>query len=434
MVFILPENAREGIFKYRSLAGKKWRGARAAPVIKGVTMSESLVLGLGDNVDYEIEWDGRVLSALAEVFRIREEELDIFAPVGDDRSLVVSILSFLRSGAGGERFVASPEIIERFAKLFRNKITLGGTPIRAAIALGKLGYTAALHFVTMNEHVRRLMPPGCSFVCSCDAENAYPHLIVQFTEGARVQTSRLDIRAVRPNRIIYDNDPENALMKLNEDFSKFCPDAKAFLISGFNAMQSATLLETRIESLLRIMRRLPEEAVVYYEDGGFFDDRLRKVVRDGLEEKIDIHGMNEDELQGYLGRKVELLDEEQVSSALRDILALIGARSVVVHTRYWAAAYGGSAMALESALVGGIVLATTRFRFGDDFTPEDYRNTFCLPDEAEGAAFSARLREMMPDAMCVPSKKAQEKRVTTIGLGDAFVGGFLAALLGGSAQ
>ncbi len=397
-------------------------------------MSESLVLGLGDNVDYEIEWDGRVLSELAEEYGIREEELDVLKPVEDERSLVVSILSFLKSGTGGERFVQSPEVIERFAKRFKNKITLGGTPIRAAIALAKLGYTAALHFVTMNEHVRRLMPPGCPFVCSCDGENAYPHLIVQFSEGACMETSLFSIRAARPNRIIYDNDPENVEMKLSEDFSKFCPDARVFLISGFNAMQSALLLETRIESLLRIMRKLPDDAVVYYEDGGFFDDQLRAVVRHGLEEKIDIHGMNEDELQGYLGRKVDLLDEAQVSSALGDILGLIGTRSVVVHTRYWAAACGRNAASLQPALAGGIALATTRFRFGDDFTLEDYRNTSRLSDEAEGAAFSARLREMMPDAMCVPSKKVEEKRVTTIGLGDAFVGGFLAALLDGKVR
>lgn len=395
-------------------------------------MGENLVLGLGDNVDYEIEWNGRVLSALAEVYRISEEELDVLTPVTDERALVVSILSFLKDGTGGERFVASPEIIERFAKLFRNKITLGGTPVRAAIALEKIGRTAALHLVTMNEHVRRLLPPACPYVASCEEENVYPHLIVQFTEGARVTTSRLDIVASRPNRIIYDNDPENVEMKLNEGFSKFCADAKVFLISGFNAMQSAELLEKRIEALVRMMRKLPEEAVVYYEDGGFYNDQLCAVVRDGLKESIDIHGMNEDELQGYLGRKVDLLDEAQVSSALRDILAVIGTRSVVVHTRHWAAACGRNAAALKPALVGGIVLATTRFRFGDDFTLEDYRNTFCLPDEAESASFSERLQERMPDAVCVPSKMVQEKKVTTIGLGDAFVGGFLAAFTEGS--
>jgi ADP-dependent phosphofructokinase/glucokinase len=391
-------------------------------------MGEALVLGLGDNVDYEIEWDSRVMSALAEVYKISEEELDVLTPVVDERSLVVSILSFVKSGTGGERFVASPEIIEQFAKLFRNKITLGGTPVRAAIALQKLGRSAALHLVTMNEHVRRLLPPACPFVASCEAENVYPHLIVQFTEGARVTTSRLDIVALRPNRIIYDNDPENVTMRLNEEFSKFCPDAKVFLSSGFNAMQDATLMDDRIRSLRRILKNLPPKAVVYYEDGGFYDDRLRKPLRDGIEDAVDIHGMNEDELQGYLGRTVNLLDEAQVAAALNDVRALLGARTVAVHTRYWAAACGERAGALQSALAGGIALATTRFRFGDDFTLADYKNTLALPDEGVSADFIRRLGAVAPDISCLPSKEVMEKKVTTIGLGDAFVGGFLSAL------
>ena len=391
-------------------------------------MGEALMLGLGDNVDYEIEWDEDALSALAEAYAIREEELNLFAPVGDERQLVVSILSFLKSGTGGERFVSSPEVMERFALRFQNKITLGGTPIRAAIALEKLGYGAALHFVTMNDHVRRLMPKNCVYVTSCDEEHVYPHLIVQFTEGAHIRTSLLDIGAARPNRIIYDNDPENVEMKLNEDFSKFCPDAKVFLISGFNAMQSAAVLRERIDTLLHIMRTLPDSAVVYYEDGGFYDDRLRKIIRDGLKDKIHVQGMNEDELQGYLARKVNLLDETQVASALRDVRSLIGVRTVVVHTRHWAAAFGGNAAALAPALESGIALATTRLRFGDDFTLQKYLSTLSLPDAAESVAFARRLRSVLPDVLCAPSKWVLEKNVTTIGLGDAFVGGFLAKL------
>ena len=392
-------------------------------------MGEALVLGLGNNVDYEIEWDDRVLSALADAYDVREEELDMAAPVVDERSMLVSILSFVKSGAGGERFVASPEVIEQFARRFVNTITLGGTSIRAAIALEKLGCRAALHMVTMNEHVRQLTPTGCPYVYSATQEHVYPHLIVQFTEGSRVRTSRLDVRAVRPNRIIYDNDPENVEMRLNEELARFLTDAKVFLISGFNAMQSAETLKRRLATLRRIMGSLRPGALVYYEDGGFFDDRLRALIREGLEDRIDIHGMNEDELQGYLGRGVDLLDEKAVADALRDVLDVVGARSVVVHTRHWAALFGQGAAALEPALAGGIALATTRLRFGDGFTVEDYRNTCDLPGEPRGGAFVKRLCALLPGVACVPAKRVLEKRVTTIGLGDAFVGGFLRALL-----
>ncbi|MEA4898291.1 MAG: ADP-dependent glucokinase/phosphofructokinase [Christensenellaceae bacterium] len=391
-------------------------------------MGEALVLGLGNNVDYEIEWDEQVLSALADAYDVREEELDMAVPVVDERSMLVSILSFVKSGAGGERFVASPEVIERFARRFSNKITLGGTSIRAAIALEKLGRSAALHMVTMNEHVRRLTPPGCPYVCSSMGEHVYPHLIVQFTEGARVRTRRLDVRAIRPNRIIYDNDPENVEMRLNEELAKFLTDAKVFLISGFNAMQSAETLKQRLVVLKRIMGSLRPGALVYYEDGGFFDDRLRTLICDGLKDRIDLHGMNEDELQGYLSRGVDLLDEKAVADALRDVLDVVGARAVVVHTRHWAAAFGQGAATLEPALAGGVALATTRFRFGDDFTVDNYQDTCDLPGDPQGAKFVKRLCALLPDAACVPAKRVSEKRVTTIGLGDAFVGGFLMAL------
>ena len=60
------------------------------------------------------------------------------------------------------------------------KITLGGTSVRAAIAMRKLGYTSALHLVTINEHVRRLIPQDSPYVCSNTIDSSYPHLIVQF--------------------------------------------------------------------------------------------------------------------------------------------------------------------------------------------------------------------------------------------------------------
>ena len=108
--------------------------------------------------------------------------------------------------------------------------------------------------------------------------------------------------------------------------------------------------------------------------------------------------------------------------------SLIGVPSVVVHTRYWAAAFGGNAATLAPALEGGIALATTRFRFGDDFTLQEYLGTLALPVEADGAAFARRLCAALPGALCAPSKQVAEKNVTTIGLGDVFVGGFLAKL------
>ncbi len=81
-------------------------------------MGEDLVLGLGGTVDYEIRWDAEVLSGLARGYGIHRDELTTTTPVIDERALLVTILAFLVTGGGGERFVLSSEIVEAFAAHF----------------------------------------------------------------------------------------------------------------------------------------------------------------------------------------------------------------------------------------------------------------------------------------------------------------------------
>ncbi len=393
-------------------------------------MKEKIALGLGDNIDYEIVWDSGVLEKLAAGYGIHDEELSADIEITCERDLVVSILGFLKSGAGGERFVSSPEIIESFARNFENKITLGGTSVRAAIAMRKLGYTSALHLVTINDHVRKLIPRDCPYVCSNTKDSSYPHLIVQFCKDTRVKANGIDICTKRANRIIYNNDYDNIVMELDEGFSDLLPEAKVFLISGFNAMQSRELLSSRLSSLLRIMDKLPEEALVYYEDACFYDASFSRLVQDTLAEHIDIYGLNEDELQHYLGRKLNLLNAGEIKEALEDVKRLLRVPLIVVHSKYWALAYGENAKSVSKALKGGITMATTRFRFGDGFSPEDYAGTEGLPQEEEGTEFAHELELLLKDEVCcIPSVVVREQKVTTIGLGDAFVGGFLPALV-----
>ncbi|MEB0015075.1 hypothetical protein QN416_26100, partial [Glaciimonas sp. Cout2] len=72
-------------------------------------------------------------------YSIRASELDASIPVMSERDLVVTLLAFLEGGAGGERFVASSDIVETFAARFDRRITLGGTCVRAAMAMQALG-------------------------------------------------------------------------------------------------------------------------------------------------------------------------------------------------------------------------------------------------------------------------------------------------------
>jgi ADP-dependent phosphofructokinase/glucokinase len=229
-------------------------------------MPEKIALGLGDNTDYEIVWNSQVFEDLIVHHGIQAGELSTGKKIESERDLVISILSFLQFGAGGERHVASSAIVEQFAHNFAMKITLGGTSVRAALAMRKLGYTSALHLVTINEHVRRLIPRDSPYVCNNTVDSSYPHLIVQFDKGACVRAGDVDIWAPRANRIIYHDDTDNVIMRLNEDFGDLITEAKVFLVSGFNAMRSEELLVDRLASLQRIMAKLPHDALVYFED------------------------------------------------------------------------------------------------------------------------------------------------------------------------
>src|SRR5690606_14279512 len=90
-------------------------------------MKERIAAGFGNNIDYEIVWNSEVIEELITRYNIRNSELDVNRVITCERDLVISILSFLKLGSGGERFVSSSEIIEQFSEKFAKKVTLGGT-------------------------------------------------------------------------------------------------------------------------------------------------------------------------------------------------------------------------------------------------------------------------------------------------------------------
>ena len=392
-------------------------------------MSEKIALGFCNNVDYEIVWNSAVLEDLVIHYRIRPEELNTRRPIQSERDLLVSILGFMRRAEGGERFVRDSALIERFSARFEKKFTLGGTSVRAAIAMRKLGHRSALHLITQNEHVRRLIPSDSPYVCSNARDSFFPHLIVQFGAGDRICAGEIDICAAQPNRLIFHCNADRIAMRLAPAFADLIADAEVLLISGFNAMQDRRLLEDRLETVSRLLARLPEGAKVFLEDGGYFDPRFRRVVYRTLGRRVSVYSMNEDELQDHLKRAVELRDAGQVRLALDELHRVIPASAIVLHTANWALAHGGGARKFGDALKAGVTMATTRFRHGDGFTIAHYREIENRTPSEENAAFAEAINAMGGDIFCVPVAQVEQAKATTIGLGDAFVGGFLPALL-----
>ena len=393
-------------------------------------MSEEIALGFCNNVDYEIVWDAAVLEALARQYQIRADELTTARQIDDERDLVVSILAFMRESAGGERFVADSSLIERFAGRFDRKVTLGGTSVRAAIAMRALGYTSALHLITQNDHVRRLIPADCPFVCSNAGDSEFPHLIVQYPRGARIRAAGIEIRARQPDRLIYHCNADRIALKLNEDFADLITSAKVLLISGFNAIQSERVLVDRVRSVGRMIEALPQDALVFLEDGAYFNAAFRQLIIRLLGSRIDILSLNADELRGHLGRSINFADADDVCAALADCCRTAPVRTLVLHTRDWALAYGEGARQYAAALKAGVTMATTRFVHGDDIRLKYYRQIERRLPSDRNAEFSRAIHDLAgDDIVCVPVAAVEQANGTTVGLGDAFVGGFLPALV-----
>lgn len=388
-----------------------------------------MVLGLGGTVDYEIAWDAAVLEDLVEAYDISAGELDIGLPVVDERSLVVTLLAFLRDGIGGERFVASSDVVEAFAARFRTRITLGGTPVRAAIAMRSVDVASLVHLVSIDDHVRRLLPDGIDHICSASEDSTDPHLIVQFAAGASVRSGDVHIVAPHPNRIIYTNDPPNRELVLSDRLADALRDARLFLVSGFNTIQDAAVLDERVREVRALLATLPHDAIAIYEDAGYHLPAHSRRVRDALVDVIDVYSLNEDEWFAYLGRTFDLLDADAVAVALAEAAELIPAACLVIHTKHWSLAFGRRASEFGEAVRGGILMASTRYLVGDGQTAADYARTATLPAKPAGAALAAELESRFAGRLiCHPALALETERPTMIGLGDTFIGGFIAAL------
>ncbi len=392
-------------------------------------MDTEIVLGLGGTVDYEIDWDESRLDELIRWYGIQPSELSRQLPIESERDLVRTLAAFIADGVGGERFVASSDIVEQFASRFERRITLGGTCVRAAIALDRLGLASTVHLVSIDDHVRRLLPPSVSVICSAAHDSTDPHLIVQYPAGASLRVGDQLYRARHPNRIIYTNDPPNRSLVISPDLPAVVATAELFLVSGFNTIQSKAVLEARLDSVVEAIGRIPETGLVVYEDAGYHLPEYTEPVRRRLLGAVHLWSMNEDELQHYLGRSVDLLDAEDVRWALVDVRRAFPGPALVVHTRHWSAVQAPDAGRWAAAVQGGITMASTRYLHGDDWSDADYRATSLLPRQEDAVTLADALHAASGDELLVvPAFELLTDTPTTIGLGDSFAGGLIEAL------
>lgn len=397
-------------------------------------MSEKIALGFHTCVDYELIWDTQVVEEQIRAWNIHQDELKIDIDVDSERAIWISCLAHLKAGVGGEMVPSTSEACVDFANHFSYEVTLGGTATRAAIVLDRLGYKTVLQTSCYNEHVKRLLPSNIRFLPGvkpgCD--KIYPHVILQCKGGVRIHANDIDFVTPRENRVMVSRDVDSLYMPiLVSEFGAMITDAEVFLLGCFSEILDEQVLIDRLKKTKDLLAYLPKDALVVMEDGCYVKKAFRHLVHKQLAPVTDILSMNEDELQEYIGKSIDILDAAAVKDAIEYVHKNTGIKTILVHSAAWALAYGENAENMQIALEGGVTMASTRFRMGDHFTPKDYEETKQIADKVKSIAFCEEIKALQKKQICcIPCKDVSHvENPTVVGLGDSFAGGLLPGLL-----
>ncbi|MBQ6361344.1 MAG: hypothetical protein IJJ25_09385 [Lachnospiraceae bacterium] len=397
-------------------------------------MGNLIAAGFQNTVDFELDWDPGTLAGLCRMYGLCRSEIREYAPINSERELLLTLLFHMQNGSGSECLAVSSKITRDFAARFEMTITLGGTAVRAAMAIEKLGYKSSIHACSLNRHFRALIPENVTWVSSVsdEGEDFHPHVIVQYPGNCTLQANDIEITTKRPNRVIFTCDPPSEKLIITDDFADLAADAKVFLTASYNIVKHREDLVDRLNTTLKIMDRLSPACFKLMEDGCFRDPRMREIITEMLVPRLTLFSMNEDELQDRIGRKIDILNPVQVAEAVKEEYAVLNVPILVCHSACWALAYGKGAGRIREALEGGVTMASTRFRLGDHYDLSDYRETAGLPPKKESLAFIASVKELLSaeELVIVPAKDLSGvPQPVTIGLGDSFIGGMLPLLL-----
>ena len=224
---------------------------------------------------------------------------------------------------------------------------------------------------------------------------------MQYDAGTPVRVGDVDLVAPFPNRLIYVNDPANENLAIRDDLGAMLTSAAIFLVSGFNAIVDEAVLDRAAahgpDGPAPVACRTPwcTTRTPASTSPGF-----NRRVRDALLDRVDIYGLNEDELQSYLGRTVDLRSVGGCAGGSRpgagpDPGADAGGAHQVLGRRS-----RGRCRSLRRALDSGMIAATTRYGFGDDFTADDLASVRALDRGTAASAFAVQLEQTTEGFVC----------------------------------
>lgn len=389
-------------------------------------MHERVVLGMIVTIDEELIWDEGVVDALIAETGVRPDDLFERGQLDGLHAMVATLITHLASGSGAEHYVTTPEPLLELATRFSSRRTLGGTGVRAGLALAALGTASTAVMAAVDPDVRRLLPRLCRPVAAHETEALVPHVIFQYPAGATVHVGDRTVVAPAPNRVIFAHDVPNEQLPVPATYPSLVAGADVVLVSSLNAVRDDAVLARRIEEITAALEGARPDATLIWEDAAYHVPSMALDVAQAMAAHVHVVSMNEDELQSYLGRRVDLLRADDVARAVHQVRDLVGARTLVVHTRWWALAVGEDAARYRAALRGGISTASARFAYGDAAGSAEYAAARTWSSDPRSTVLAAALDGI--GIACESGVLPPTQKPTTIGLGDAFAGGFVGVL------
>lgn len=393
-------------------------------------MSEDIFLGFSNNLDYEIKWNQLTINELILDFKISSGDLGFPSRIKSVRDILITIANSVRESRGGEFYVENINVIYEFSTFFNFSKTLGGTAIRAGIALNLMQKNSTIYLSSFSELFKELLPITPSYVFEKHDQHVFPHLIIQFPQSASCRLLDREIVSKKPERLIFVHDPINENILINKDLIDLSKQYNSFLISGLNTLKDRDLIHQNLDALEEIFKLLPVETFIFYEHAGYHNDVLATLFQDFLFHKVTFLSMNEDEFFSFVHTYEFLNNPSLLLDLLNQFHKVYPSRFLIIHTSRWSIIFGKEAKQFKSCLQNAINVATARMEFGDNLIYSQYKHIASLLDISEvSLQFCDDFESFQSDSICcLPAFEIRNSSPTTIGLGDSFVAGFLAGL------
>ncbi|MGI9253087.1 MAG: ADP-dependent glucokinase/phosphofructokinase, partial [Thermomicrobiales bacterium] len=362
--------------------------------------------------------------------------------------LLTGIAQCVRAGSGIDLPVDDPGVQQWLLDHAPGRSQIGGTGAQAAATLDRLGFPSLVHLTGRSgEQIAaleggpemRISTPRGPVVAADAIQPGDPtmwHLALEFGAGLAIPAAAGGGISPAGDRVIVSHDPVNADFRIDPAYVAEVAGAgdriPAALISGFSQVTDPARLERVLADAAVELRRWRAEhpgLLVHLELGAMPRPELLPMVLDALAPHVGSIGLNEDELRDLddPNRTEAAFGHAERLGALCRLADRLPTPRIGLHTRAGCLSLTtGDPERERDALLFGSLAAAARVNVGRFPAFDDCRETLA----------SADVRLAAPPPASGPAGRAVvvtpglrlARQAASVGLGDTFTAGLLAAL------